>query len=51
MLETRIAQGRLDAVPRYIDAAHGATKRASCAAPPVRISRWRSWARSGFGRC
>jgi PAS domain S-box-containing protein len=29
MLETRIAQGRLDAVPRYIDAAHGATKRAA----------------------
>jgi len=29
MLETRIAQGRLDAVPRYIDAAQGATKRAA----------------------
>ena len=29
MLETRIAQGRLDALPRYIDAAQGATKRAA----------------------
>ncbi len=29
MLETRIAQGRLDAVPRYIDAAQGAAKRAA----------------------
>jgi PAS domain S-box-containing protein len=29
MLETRIAQGRLDAAPRYIDAALGAAKRAS----------------------
>ena len=29
MLETRIAQGRLDAVPRYIDAALGATRRAA----------------------
>jgi signal transduction histidine kinase len=29
MLEARIAQGRLDAVPRYIDAAQGATKRAA----------------------
>jgi signal transduction histidine kinase/DNA-binding response OmpR family regulator len=29
MLETRIGQGRLDAVPRYIDAALGATKRAA----------------------
>ncbi len=29
MLETRISQGRLDAVPRYIDAAQGATKRAA----------------------
>jgi signal transduction histidine kinase/DNA-binding response OmpR family regulator len=29
MLETRITQGRLDAVPRYIDAAQGATKRAA----------------------
>ncbi len=29
MLETRIAQGRLDAVPRYIDAAEGAAKRAA----------------------
>jgi PAS domain S-box-containing protein len=29
MLETRITQGRLDAVPRYIDAALGATKRAA----------------------
>ena len=29
MLETRIAQGRLDAVPRYIDSANGATKRAA----------------------
>ncbi len=29
MLETRIAQGRLDAVPRYLDVAQGATKRAA----------------------
>ncbi len=29
MLETRISQGRLDAVPRYIDAAQGATRRAA----------------------
>jgi PAS domain S-box-containing protein len=29
MLETRVAQGRLDAVPRYVDAAQGATKRAA----------------------
>ncbi len=29
ILETRIAQGRLDAVPRYIDAAQGAAKRAA----------------------
>jgi PAS domain S-box-containing protein len=29
MLETRIAQGRLDAAPRYIDAAQGAAKRAA----------------------
>jgi signal transduction histidine kinase len=29
ILETRIAQGRLDAVPRYIDAAQGATRRAA----------------------
>jgi PAS domain S-box-containing protein len=29
MLENRIAQGRLEAVPRYIDAAQGATKRAA----------------------
>jgi PAS domain S-box-containing protein len=29
MLETRIAQGRLDVAPRYIDAAQGATKRAA----------------------
>jgi signal transduction histidine kinase len=29
MLETRIAQGRLDAVPRYVDAAQGAAKRAA----------------------
>jgi signal transduction histidine kinase len=29
MLETRVAQGRLDAVPRYVDAAQGATKRAT----------------------
>jgi PAS domain S-box-containing protein len=29
MLEARIAQGRLDAVPRYIDAAQGAAKRAA----------------------
>jgi PAS domain S-box-containing protein len=29
MLETRITQGRLDAVPRYIDVAQGATKRAT----------------------
>jgi PAS domain S-box-containing protein len=29
MLETRIAQGRLDTVPRYIDAAQGAAKRAA----------------------
>jgi signal transduction histidine kinase/DNA-binding response OmpR family regulator len=29
MLEARIAQGRLDAVPRYIDAAQGAAKRAT----------------------
>ena len=29
LLETRIEQGRLDAVPRYIDAAQGATKRAA----------------------
>ena len=29
MLETRISQGRLDAVPRYIDAAQGAAKRAA----------------------
>lgn len=29
MLETRVGQGRLDAVPRYIDAALGATKRAA----------------------
>jgi PAS domain S-box-containing protein len=29
MLEARIAQGRLDAVPRYIDVAQGATKRAA----------------------
>jgi signal transduction histidine kinase/DNA-binding response OmpR family regulator len=29
MLETRAAQGRLDAIPRYIDAAQGAAKRAA----------------------
>ncbi len=29
MLETRIGQGRLDAVPRYVDAAQGAAKRAA----------------------
>jgi signal transduction histidine kinase/CheY-like chemotaxis protein len=29
MLETRVSQGRLDAVPRYIDAAQGAAKRAA----------------------
>jgi signal transduction histidine kinase/response regulator of citrate/malate metabolism len=29
LLEARIAQGRLDAVPRYIDAAQGAAKRAA----------------------
>ena len=29
MLETRVGQGRLDAVPRYIDAALGATRRAA----------------------
>jgi PAS domain S-box-containing protein len=29
MLEARITQGRLDAVPRYIDVAQGATKRAT----------------------
>ncbi len=29
MLEARIAQGRLDAVPRYVDAAQGAAKRAA----------------------
>ena len=29
MLETRIGQGRLDAVPRYIDSALGATRRAA----------------------
>jgi PAS domain S-box-containing protein len=29
MLETRVSQGRLDAVPRYVDAAQGATKRAA----------------------
>ena len=29
MLETRIAQGRLDAIPRYVDAAQGAAKRAA----------------------
>jgi PAS domain S-box-containing protein len=29
MLATRVGQGRLDAVPRYIDAAQGATKRAA----------------------
>ncbi len=29
MLETRVAQGRLDAIPRYIDAAQGAAKRAA----------------------
>jgi signal transduction histidine kinase/DNA-binding response OmpR family regulator len=29
MLDTRIAQGRLDAAPRYIDAAQGAAKRAA----------------------
>jgi signal transduction histidine kinase len=29
MLEARIAQGRLEAVPRYVDAAQGATKRAA----------------------
>jgi PAS domain S-box-containing protein len=29
MLEARIAQGRLDAVPRYIDVAQGATRRAA----------------------
>ena len=29
MLEARLAQGRLDAVPRYIDSAQGATKRAA----------------------
>jgi PAS domain S-box-containing protein len=29
MLETRISQGRLDVVPRYIDAAQGAAKRAA----------------------
>jgi PAS domain S-box-containing protein len=29
LLETRIAQGRLDVVPRYIDAAQGAAKRAA----------------------
>ena len=28
MLETRISQGRLDAIPRYVDAAQGAAKRA-----------------------
>lgn len=29
MLETRIGQGRLDAIPRYVDAAQGAVKRAA----------------------
>jgi PAS domain S-box-containing protein len=29
MLETRVAQGRLEAIPRYIDAAQGASKRAA----------------------
>jgi len=29
MLEARVGQGRLDAVPRYVDAAQGATKRAA----------------------
>ncbi|MDB5460824.1 MAG: sensory box protein [Caulobacteraceae bacterium] len=29
LLEARITQGRLDSVPRYIDAAHGAAKRAA----------------------
>jgi signal transduction histidine kinase len=29
MLETRLSQGRLDAIPRYIDAAQGAAKRAA----------------------
>ena len=29
LLETRIAQGRLDVIPRYIDAAQGAAKRAA----------------------
>jgi signal transduction histidine kinase/DNA-binding response OmpR family regulator len=29
MIEGRIAQGRLDALPRYVDIAHGATKRAA----------------------
>jgi PAS domain S-box-containing protein len=29
MLETRLAQGRLDAMPRYVDAAQGAAKRAA----------------------
>jgi CheY-like chemotaxis protein len=29
MLEARVAQGRLDAVPRYVDAAQGAAKRAT----------------------
>jgi PAS domain S-box-containing protein len=29
MLESRIAQGRLDAIPRYVDSAQGAVKRAA----------------------
>jgi signal transduction histidine kinase/DNA-binding response OmpR family regulator len=29
MLETRVSQGRLDALPRYLDAAQGAAKRAA----------------------
>jgi signal transduction histidine kinase len=29
MMETRIGQGRLDAVPRYMNAAHGAARRAA----------------------
>ncbi len=29
MMETRIGQGRIDAIPRYIDAAQGAAKRAA----------------------
>ena len=29
MMETRIGQGRMDAIPRYLDAAHGAARRAA----------------------